>query len=83
MAKELMPGQKRVTPGGILGDLALVGWFVFSLFPVMWMFLLALKTPAEQTTTFFQFSPTLDNFITVLTDRGRTLQASTSSRPSC
>jgi multiple sugar transport system permease protein len=73
MAKELMPGQKRVTTGGILGDLALVGWFAFSLFPVLWMFLLALKTPAEQTTTFFQFSPTLDNFITVLTDRGRTL----------
>lgn len=73
MAKELMPGQKRITTGGILGDVALVGWFVFSLFPVLWMFLLALKTPAEQTTTFFQFSPTLDNFITVLTDRGRTL----------
>ena len=73
MAKELMPGQKRVTTGGVLGDLALVGWFVFRLFHVLWMFLLALKTPAEQTTTYFQFSPTLDNFITVLTDRGRTL----------
>jgi multiple sugar transport system permease protein len=71
--KELMPGQKRVTPWGVTGDVALVGWFVFSLFPVVWMFLLAMKTPAEQTTTFFEFSPTLENFVTVLTDRGRTL----------
>lgn len=70
MAKELMPGQRRFTPQGIAGDLILIGWFVFSLFPIIWMFMLAMKTPAEQTTTYFVFSPTLENFATVLSDEG-------------
>lgn len=70
MAKELMPGQKRFTPQGIAADLIIVIWFVFSLFPIVWMFLLAMKTPSEQTTTYFVFNPTLDNFVTVLSDRG-------------
>ena len=70
---ELMPGQKRLTPGAVLSDIALVGWFVFALFPLLWMLLLAMKTPAEQTTTYFAFSPTLENFVTVLTQRGTDL----------
>ena len=45
---ELMPGQKRVTPGAIAADILLVVWFVFSLFPILWMVLLALKTSAEE-----------------------------------
>jgi len=73
MAKELMPGQKRITPQGIVADLMLLIWFVFSLFPIVWMFMLAMKTPAEQTTTYFQFSPTLDNFATVVSDKGTLL----------
>ena len=73
MAKELMPGQKRVSPGSVLADLAIVGWFVFSLFPIFWMLLLAMKTPAEQTTTYFKFSPTLENFATVVSQRGTDL----------
>lgn len=73
MAKELMPGQKRVTPAGITGDLLLLIWFVFSLFPIVWMFMLAMKTPAEQTTTYFQFNPTFENFAIVLSDRGTLL----------
>lgn len=73
MAKELMPGQKRVSPGSVVADLAIVGWFVFSLFPIFWMLLLAMKTPAEQTTTYFKFSPTLDNFATVVSQRGTDL----------
>lgn len=73
MAAELMPGRRRFTPATVLADLALVGWFVFSLFPVLWMVLLALKTPAEQTSTYFVFSPTLENFSTVLSDRGTAL----------
>lgn len=73
MAKELMPGQKRITPAGIAGDLLLLVWFVFSLFPIVWMFMLAMKTPAEQTTTYFQFNPTFDNFAIVLSDRGTLL----------
>lgn len=73
MAAELMPGQKRFTPGSVAADLALVAWFVFSLFPILWMVLLSLKTAAEQTGTYFTFSPTLDNFVTVLSDEGTRL----------
>ncbi|MGY1624901.1 carbohydrate ABC transporter permease [Geodermatophilus sp. SYSU D00965] len=73
MAQELMPGQKRFTPGAIAADVVLVLWFVFSLFPILWMLLLSLKTPAEQTTTYFGFSPTLENFGIVLSDEGTRL----------
>jgi multiple sugar transport system permease protein len=72
-AAELMPGRKRVTVGAIAADVALVAWFVFSLFPILWMILLSLKTPTEQTTTYFAFSPTLENFGTVMSDRGTAL----------
>lgn len=68
-ARELLPGQKRFTPATVGADLLIIIWFVFSLFPILWMILLALKTPAEQTTTYFVFSPTLDNFATVLSQR--------------
>jgi multiple sugar transport system permease protein len=73
MAKELLPGQRRFTPASVGADVVLIGWFVFSLFPIVWMVLLALKTPAQQTTTYFEFSPTLDNFGTVLSQRGTDL----------
>ena len=73
MAQELLPGQKRFTPSSIGGDLLLIVWFTFSLFPLLWMLLLAMKTQAEQTTTYFSFSPTLANFGTVLTQRGTDL----------
>lgn len=73
MAKELMPGEKRFSVGTIAADIALVGWFVFSLFPILWMVLLSLKTQADQTSTYFTFSPTLQNFATVLSDRGTAL----------
>ena len=62
MATELMPGQRRLSPVSIGADLLLVVWFVFSLFPIVWMVLLSLKTQADQTSTYFTFSPTLDNF---------------------
>jgi multiple sugar transport system permease protein len=70
---ELMPGQKRVTPGAIAADVLLLVWFVFSLFPILWMVLLALKTSAEQTSTYFVFTPTLENFGTVVSQRGTDL----------
>lgn len=73
MARELRPGQRRFSPATIGADLVLVGWFVFSLFPLVWMVLLALKTRAEQITTFFAFTPTLDNFATVLSSEGTRL----------
>ena len=70
---ELMPGRKRVTPGAVAADLLLVVWFAFSLFPILWMVLLALKTGAEQTSTYFAFTPTLENFSTVVSQRGTDL----------
>jgi multiple sugar transport system permease protein len=70
---ELMPGRKRVTPGAIGADILLVIWFVFSLFPILWMVLLALKSSAEQTSTYFTFTPTLENFGTVVSQRGTDL----------
>lgn len=73
MAAELMPGQKRVTPAAIAADVLLVLWFVFSLFPIFWMVLLSLKSRAEQTTTYFAFSPTLENYATVLSGEGTRL----------
>ena len=73
MATELMPGQKRFTAGTVLADVAIVGWFVFSLFPIVWMVLLSLKTSADQTSTYFAFSPTLENFGTVLSAKGEAL----------
>lgn len=73
MATTLMPGQKRFSAGSVAADLALIGWFVFSLFPIVWMVLLSLKTAREQTTTYFTFSPTLENFVTVLSDEGTRL----------
>lgn len=73
MAKELLPGQRRFTPASVGADIVLIGWFVFSMFPIVWMVLLALKTPAQQTTTYFTFSPTLENFTTVLSRKGTEL----------
>jgi multiple sugar transport system permease protein len=73
MAKELLPGQKRFTAASVVGDLLLLIWFTFSLFPILWMLLLSLKTQAEQTSTYFSFSPTVANYATVLTQRGTDL----------
>jgi multiple sugar transport system permease protein len=70
---ELMPGRKRVTPGAIAADVLVLVWFVFSPFPILWMVLLALKTSAEQTSTYFVFTPTLENFGTVVSQRGTDL----------
>ena len=73
MAKELLPGQRRFTPASVAADVVLLVWFVFSLFPIVWMVLLALKSDAEQTSTYFSFTPTFENFGTVLSQRGTDL----------
>ncbi len=70
---ELLPGQKRLGISSVAADVGLVGWFIFSLFPIAWMVILALKNTEQQTTTYFAFSPTWTNFATVLSDRGTEL----------
>ena len=67
---ELLPGQKRLSIGSVTADIGIVIWFIFSLFPIFWMLMLALKNAEEQTTTYFAFSPTWSNFATVLSDKG-------------
>ena len=67
---ELLPGQKRLSIGSVTADVGIVIWFIFSLFPIFWMLMLALKNAEEQTTTYFAFSPTWSNFATVLSDKG-------------
>jgi multiple sugar transport system permease protein len=64
---------RRVTPGGVAADLLTLLWFVFALFPIAWMVLLSLKNNAQQTSTYFGFSPTLNNYSTVLSGRGTEL----------
>ena len=72
-AGELGPGQRGFSPASVGADAALLVWFVFSLFPLAWMVLLALKTDAEQISTYFAFTPTLENFATVLSAEGERL----------
>lgn len=73
MPRERAPGQLRFSAASVGADVVLLGWFVFSLFPLVWMVLLALKTNADQITTYFAFTPTLENFATVLSDEGTRL----------
>lgn len=74
--RELMPGQRRITPGVVGGEVLTIVWFVFSLFPIVWMVLLSLKSTSDQQVTFFSFSPTLSNFSFVLTgDTGANLRS--------
>ncbi|HVX43119.1 MAG TPA: carbohydrate ABC transporter permease [Mycobacteriales bacterium] len=72
-ARELKPGQRRFTAGGIAADGLIILWFVFSLFPIVWMILLSLKNNAQQTSTYFGFSPTFGNYHTVLSGKGAEL----------
>lgn len=61
--------ERRAGPslaGRLLSDFALIGYFVFALFPVLWMLLLSLKPDDQQFTTYFVFTPTFENYATVL-----------------
>ncbi len=64
--RELMPGRKRLTVGGIGAEVLTLLWFVFSLFPIVWMLLLSLKSTIDQQNTYFTFTPTLQNYSFVL-----------------
>jgi multiple sugar transport system permease protein len=64
--RELMPGRSRFTVAGVGADLLTLLWFVFSLFPIVWLILLSLKSTIDQQNTYFSFSPTFDNYSFVL-----------------
>ena len=72
-ARELLPGQRRFSPASIGADVVLLAWFVFSLFPLVWLVLLSLKSESQQISTYFRFTPTLANFGTVLSADGARL----------
>jgi multiple sugar transport system permease protein len=73
MTGERQPGQRRFSPAAIGADVLLLAWFLFSLFPLVWLVLLSLKSESEQISTFFEFTPTLSNFGTVLSSEGARL----------
>jgi multiple sugar transport system permease protein len=52
--------RRRVASLG--ADVLLVIYFIFALFPILWMFLMSLKKNEEMFTTHFIFQPTLENY---------------------
>jgi multiple sugar transport system permease protein len=50
----------------ILSDGVLVIYFLFALFPIIWMVLISLKSTDQLFTTQFSFTPTLDNYQAIL-----------------
>ena len=52
--------RRRLT--NLAGDALLAVYFIFALFPIVWMFLMSLKKNEEMFTTQFFFTPTLDNY---------------------
>lgn len=72
-AQQEITWQRKVTPEGVIADILTLFWFVFSLFPILWLVLLSLKNNAEQETTYFAFAPTLENYSIVLGQRGTDL----------
>lgn len=58
--------QPRFSLGGLALDLLTVAYFVFALFPLVWIFLLSLKSQEQLFTTYFRFDPTLDAYRAVL-----------------
>jgi multiple sugar transport system permease protein len=50
----------------ILSDAFLILYFLFALFPLVWMVLVSLKSGPELFTTQFRFTPTLENYQAIL-----------------
>ena len=46
--------------------LLLLAYAVFALFPLLWMFIMSIKPDSQMLTTTFIFTPTLENYATVL-----------------
>ncbi len=50
----------------VLSDAFLILYFLFALFPLIWMVLVSLKSGPELFTTQFVFTPTIDNYVAIL-----------------
>lgn len=56
--------QSRLT--SVLSDAFLLAYFIFALFPLVWMVLVSLKSGQELFTTTFRFTPTFDNYMAIV-----------------
>lgn len=63
-AERRLARRKALTAS--LANLSLLIYFAFSLLPVVFIVALSLKSTAEQTSTYLAFTPTFDNYRTVL-----------------
>jgi multiple sugar transport system permease protein len=61
-----MDARVRKNLTNILSDGFLVIYFLFALFPIVWMVLVSLKSTNELFTTQFIFTPTLENYQAIL-----------------
>lgn len=58
--------DRKFTFGGLVLDVFTVAYFAFALFPIIWIFLLSLKSQDQLFTTYFSFTPTLEPYRAVL-----------------
>ncbi len=58
--------DRKFTFGGLVLDVFTVAYFAFALFPIIWIFLLSLKSQDQLFTTYFAFTPTLEPYKAVL-----------------
>src|SRR5258708_23448895 len=58
--------------GKTLQIFLLLFYALFALFPLLWMFIMSIKPDSQMLTTTFIFTPTLENYATVLQDRKST-----------
>jgi multiple sugar transport system permease protein len=61
-----MDARVRKNLTNILSDGFLIIYFLFALFPILWMVLVSLKSTDELFTTQFIFTPTLENYQAIL-----------------
>ncbi|MBL8153490.1 MAG: carbohydrate ABC transporter permease [Anaerolineae bacterium] len=61
-----MDARVRKNLTNILSDGFLIIYFLFALFPILWMVLVSLKSTNELFTTQFIFTPTLENYQAIL-----------------
>lgn len=59
-------GKAQGRIASILTDLFLIVYFLFALFPLVWMVLVSLKSGPELFTTRFVFTPTLENYWAIM-----------------
>jgi len=67
-ALEKAVAKKKATGIGldVARNLLLTIWLIFAVFPLLWMFIISLKSDAQVLTTIFKFTPTAINYQIVL-----------------